>query len=135
MLCLYLCYLRTYFFPDHAARRTSLRVAPLDPKKLSSLREQRLKEIKMFRIVQEIAFYLFYLLMLIIVASHNRDANSYRVKESLMNVISPKNNISKVWLVFLTFLCSTINSEKVWMKHSSILSTFNSNFLLLLLIL
>ncbi|XP_053393414.1 polycystin-1-like [Mercenaria mercenaria] len=77
-------------------KRRRKHVAPPDPKKLASVREQRLKEIKMFRIIQEIVFYMFYLIILILVASHNRDPDSYRMKNMLMNVISPRQNLSRI---------------------------------------
>ncbi|XP_052783774.1 polycystic kidney disease protein 1-like 2 [Mya arenaria] len=77
-------------------KRLSLKVEPPNEKKLAAVRSKRLNELKMFRVVQEIGFYMMYLVILILVASHNRDHNSYRSKETLLSMISPKKNLSRV---------------------------------------
>jgi hypothetical protein len=61
----------------------------------------------MFRVIQEIIFYVLYLLILVLVASHNRDPESFRMKQTLLNVISPKQNLSKVCVKTFIELCSS----------------------------
>ena len=82
-----------YYIP---AKREILQIYPPDEVKLKELRVKRLKEMKMYRILQEIGFYLLYLAILILVASHNRDSNSYLARQTLINTIAPPEKLKQV---------------------------------------
>lgn len=86
------CYLVIYF----AAERPALKIEPPDKEKLAEAREKRMKEIAMFDIVREIAFYFVFVALIVLVASHNRDKKAYSVKEAIDNIIDIKkiNNVS-----------------------------------------
>lgn len=81
---------------DCHLRSENRAVTTEDLAKLTSIPARHLKEIKMYRIIQDIAFYALYLILLVIVASHNRDSNSFQMKQTLMNVISPRSSLSEI---------------------------------------
>lgn len=97
-----LSFLVTYF----AAERPALKIEPPDKEKLAEAREKRMKEIAMFDIVREIAFYFVFVALIVLVASHNRDKKAYSVKEAIDNIIDIKkiNNVGDGKRLFSGFI-------------------------------
>ena len=56
---------------------------PLDEHKVNTLREKRMKEIKLFRMIRDVIFQLIFLTILYIVAYSNRDFHSFSYNHSL----------------------------------------------------
>lgn len=82
-----------------SAERPALKIDPPDKEKLAQDREKRLKEITMFEIIREIAFYFVFVALIVLVASHNRDKKAYYVKEAMSNVLNI-NKISNVSYIY-----------------------------------
>lgn len=76
-----------------------MKIDPPDKEKLAQDREKRLKEITMFEIIREIAFYFVFVALIVLVASHNRDKKAYYVKEAMSNVLNI-NKISNVSYIY-----------------------------------
>ncbi|CAG0896667.1 unnamed protein product [Darwinula stevensoni] len=58
---------------------------PLSKAALEAAREKRLKEIKMWELVKEIGFYVFYLWVLLVLSYGNRDPNAYYLKRCFVS--------------------------------------------------
>ena len=109
LLWLSICIVISYnIFVHHSsfyipAERPALKIEPPDKEKLAEAREKRMKEIAMFEIVREIAFYFVFVALIVLVASHNRDKKAYSVKEAIVNVIDIKkmNSVSLHIYLFL----------------------------------
>lgn len=97
-----LSFLVIYF----AAERPALKIEPPDKEKLAEAREKRMKDIAMFDIVREIAFYFVFVALIVLVASHNRDKKAYSVKEAIDNIIDIKkiNNVGDGKRLFSGFI-------------------------------
>ncbi|XP_077979558.1 polycystin-2-like protein 2 [Glandiceps talaboti] len=81
------------------AKERKLAYKPPDEKELSKAREQRVKEMKMYSIIREILFYIFFLWLLLIISYGNRDPNSYSYMEHLSTILmkdDPYNDYMKV---------------------------------------
>lgn len=61
----------------------SCRFSPPDPAKLKEARAKRLKEIKMNAVLKEIAAFYIFLVLLIMVAFHHRDTNTFLLTKTL----------------------------------------------------
>lgn len=81
-----------------------MKIEPPDKEKLAEAREKRMKEIAMFEIVREIAFYFVFVALIVLVASHNRDKKAYSVKEAIVNVIDIKKMNSVSLYIYLFFI-------------------------------
>ena len=55
-------------------------------------REKEEIDAKMKRMMRELAFYVIFLILLVIVANGNRDANSFLQNENLRTVFAPDSN-------------------------------------------
>ncbi|XP_050394123.2 polycystic kidney disease protein 1-like 2 isoform X2 [Patella vulgata] len=78
-----------------AVTRPRLPAPMLNSESLVLARERRLKEIRMFGVIREIVFYVFYLILLVMVSVHNRDVRSYQAKESVLWQINSRGTIFK----------------------------------------
>eukprot|EP00106_Octopus_bimaculoides_P013343 XP_014780785.1 PREDICTED: polycystic kidney disease protein 1-like 2 [Octopus bimaculoides] len=79
---------------DYQPEKESINATPIyTPNKevLKKLRQSRLKDIKMKQLIKDMCFYLTYLVLLIILASNNRDPRSYIIKDTLLNVLQAKH--------------------------------------------
>ncbi|KAK3612419.1 hypothetical protein CHS0354_032020 [Potamilus streckersoni] len=105
--------------PPTQALRPSLLIEPPNPEELAKAREKRLNELKMHRILREIFFYMVYLALLILVASHNRDSNSFRTGKAIRNLIlSSQYDLQKV---------NTASGFWQWMNTVLVPSLYLSN--------
>ncbi|XP_060067155.1 uncharacterized protein LOC132547415 [Ylistrum balloti] len=78
------------------ALRPLVKVDTPDPEKLKEARKIRLNEIHMHQIIREIIFYFIFLALILLVASHNRDPKAFNAKTAILNVVNPKNAMTKV---------------------------------------
>ncbi|CAI9719574.1 polycystic kidney disease 1-like 2 [Octopus vulgaris] len=79
---------------DYQPEKESINATPIyTPNKeaLEKLRQNRLTDIKMKQLIKDMCFYLTYLVLLIILASNNRDPRSYIIKDTLLNVLQAKH--------------------------------------------
>ncbi|XP_062619009.1 polycystin-1-related protein-like [Saccostrea cucullata] len=101
------------------SERPALKIEPPDKEKLAEAREKRMKEIAMFEIVREIAFYFVFVALIVLVASHNRDKKAYQVKEALDNIISinkvnQRSHVPDFWNWLLEILLPRLYISKQW---------------------
>ncbi|XP_052262319.1 polycystic kidney disease protein 1-like 2 isoform X2 [Dreissena polymorpha] len=102
------------------SEKTSLGENFLHHKKLPEIQSKGRHDPRMFCIVQEIAFCVMFLLILILIANHHRDNYSYRTKETILNVLSSRNNLSMIrsirgiWLWLNNQVIPALYLEKDW---------------------
>ena len=70
---------------------------------LASSREERLKEIATGRVTREIIAYVTYLLLLILVAGHNRDSRSFLWTNSIRTILNAGPTVAQVLIGAPTF--------------------------------
>jgi hypothetical protein len=68
-----------------------------DSVELTQIREHRLKEIATGRVTREVAAYLIYLFLLVIVAANNHDSRSYLWTNSVRGLLSSDSAVAEVW--------------------------------------
>ena len=66
---------------------------PPSAKRVAMIRQQKLKEKKMSEILRELAFFVFYILLLFLVSASNRDIHAYKQRMVIDRLI--KNGGSK----------------------------------------
>ncbi|XP_036357895.1 polycystin-1-like isoform X2 [Octopus sinensis] len=75
-----------------AAKPKKTAYKPPDQEALGKMREQRLKEIKMWEVIKEIIFYAFFLWILMVISYRNRSPWAYRTKYALENILVHTGN-------------------------------------------
>lgn len=83
---------------EHFAKPRKIPYKPPDPEILERARAERLKELEMYNVLREIAFYAVFLWLLVIIGYSYRDTNSGTMKTSLVNhfIDVSKKNIKMV---------------------------------------
>ena len=79
-----------------AAYRPHLAAPAPDPTILAASRERRLKEIATSRVTREIIAYVTYLVLLILVAGHNRDSRSFLWTSSIRTMLNSGPTVAQV---------------------------------------
>ncbi|GAB1597495.1 polycystic kidney disease protein 1-like 2 [Argonauta hians] len=81
-----------------AAKPKKSAYKPPDQESLGKMREQRLKEIKMWEVIKEITYYAFFLWILMVISYRNRSPDAFRTKVSLENILvhHPSNDFIHV---------------------------------------
>ncbi|CAD5112526.1 DgyrCDS1737 [Dimorphilus gyrociliatus] len=83
---------------EHYAKPRKVPYKPPNPEVLEKARAERLKELEMYNVIREIAFYALFLWLLIIIGYSYRDTNSGTMKTSLVNhfIDVSKKNVKMV---------------------------------------
>ncbi|XP_067671591.1 polycystin-1-like [Haliotis asinina] len=98
----------THEMPPESVTRPKMPVPQLDQEALQAARTKRLKEIEMMAIIKEVVAYVLYLIILFMVSVHNRDPNSFLIKDNLLNMIAGTSAFTKV---------TTGNDFWNWTRH------------------
>ncbi|XP_070581220.1 polycystin family receptor for egg jelly-like isoform X2 [Ptychodera flava] len=79
--------------PVKPAKERKLAYKPMDETELNKAREQRMKEIKMYAVIREILFYIFFLWLLLVISYGNRDPNAFSYMEHLKTLLAKEESV------------------------------------------
>ncbi|XP_071106159.1 polycystin family receptor for egg jelly-like [Haliotis cracherodii] len=86
----------THNMPPESVTRPKMPVPQLDQNALQAARTKRLREVEMMSVIKEVVAYVLYLIILFMVSVHNRDPNSFLIKDNLLNMIAGTSAFTKV---------------------------------------
>ena len=89
------------FFFLFLGKRQKLDVKPIDPEKLKKIREKRLNENEMAKLLKEIVIYLIYLFFLLFLTQQNRNSNAFYINQNLKNMFLTYDSQSNEKVVIL----------------------------------
>nr|KAG5695087.1 hypothetical protein BaRGS_015063 [Batillaria attramentaria] len=83
-------------YTPRLACRPQLSAPAQDSEALTSCRERRMKEVAMQRVTREVVAYILYLLLLVLVAVHNRDPRGFLWTSSVRNLLNAGPTVDQV---------------------------------------